>query len=93
MIKTLVQMEDSILVVEDAEELISIRDGNRSSNISWLLNLTDGLLGEALKIKVICTFNTPLKNIDEALLRKGRLIARYEFKELNIEKSILEFLY
>lgn len=88
MINTLIRIEDSILVVEDAEELIMARDTSRSSGISWLLNLTDGLLGDSLKIKVICTFNTPLKNIDDALLRKGRLIARYEFKELSVEKSI-----
>ena len=87
MINTLLRMEDSILVVEDAEELIESRDKNRSSAIAWLLNLTDGLLGDALKMKVICTFNTSLKNIDEALLRKGRLIARHEFRELNIEQS------
>ena len=89
MVNTLTQFQDSILIVEDAEELITTRDTNRTSGIAWLLNLTDGLLGDSLKIKVICTFNTPLKNIDEALLRKGRLIARYEFKELSIEKSIL----
>ena len=36
---------------------------------------------------IICTFNTDLTAIDKALLRKGRLIAKYEFKELTIEKS------
>ena len=37
-------------------------------------------------IKFICTFNAPLKDIDEALLRKGRLAARYEFKDLTTDK-------
>lgn len=52
-----------------------------------LLNLTDGMLGDSLGIQVICTFNTNVKNIDKALLRKGRLITSYEFKELQANKS------
>lgn len=38
-------------------------------------------------IQIICTFNTPTNNIDKALLGKGRLIAAYEFKELETTKS------
>ena len=47
----------------------------------------DGLLADALAIKIICTFNADLKSIDAAILRKGRLIVRYEFKELEVEKA------
>ena len=49
------------------------------------MNITDGLLGDSLDLKFICTFNSPLSTIDSALLRKGRLKVIYEFKEL--EKS------
>ena len=52
-----------------------------------LLNLTDGLLGAALGIQFICTFNTHLGNIDKALLRKGRLTTLYEFKALSETKT------
>jgi ATP-dependent 26S proteasome regulatory subunit len=31
--------------------------------------------------------NTEIENIDSALLRKGRLIAKYEFDNLSVEKS------
>ncbi len=48
----------------------------------------DGLLGDALQLKIICTFNSDLKEIDDALLRKGRLIIRYYFDKLAVEKSI-----
>ncbi|MEO5572083.1 MAG: AAA family ATPase [Bacteroidia bacterium] len=85
--KLLVQNRDSILIIEDAEELITSRGIGNDSSISMLLNLTDGILGESLGIHVICTFNTELKNIDKALLRKGRLTALYEFNALSIEKS------
>ena len=58
------------------------------------LNLSDGLLSSALKMSAICTFNTSLENIDKALLRKGRLVAQYEFKKLSIENSqkLIDFL-
>ncbi|MCD7926456.1 MAG: hypothetical protein LUI85_17965 [Bacteroides sp.] len=51
-----------------------------------ILNISDGLLGDELCLKFICTFNAPLTDIDTALLRKGRLVARYEFKDLVPEK-------
>ena len=55
--------------------------------LSNLLNLGDGLLGDALKLKIICTFNCELSKIDDAILRKGRLAFRYEFGPLNTEKA------
>jgi ATP-dependent 26S proteasome regulatory subunit len=78
---------NSVIVIEDAEELIVSRDDARNSNLSMLLNLTDGLLGESLGIQIIATFNSELKNIDKALLRKGRLTSIYEFKNLSLDKT------
>ena len=76
-----------ILVIEDAEELIVSRDNHGNSQLSFLLNLTDGLIADSLGIQIIATFNTNVKNIDKALLRKGRLTAIYEFKELEFQKA------
>ncbi len=78
---------NTVFVIEDGEELLSSRDTGMNAGISMLLNITDGILGESLGIQVIATFNTALRNIDKALLRKGRLTALYEFKPLSIEKS------
>jgi hypothetical protein len=83
----LVENSNSVFIIEDAEELIKSRESQGGSNISMLLNLTDGMLGESLGIQVICTFNTKVGNIDSALLRNGRLIANYEFKELHPVKT------
>lgn len=87
MTSLLVENPNCIFIIEDAEELIKSREGNGGSSISMLLNLTDGMLGESIGVQVICTFNTHMNNIDKALLRKGRLIASYEFKELLVNKS------
>ena len=74
-------------MIEDAEDLIISRDNDHNSKLSFLLNLTDGILGECIGIQIIATFNTNLKNIDKALLRKGRLTSIYEFKELEVKKT------
>jgi len=89
MTRILTENPNSIFIIEDAEQLIKSRETTVNSNISMLLNLTDGILGECLGTIVICTFNTDLKNIDEALLRKGRLIASYKFEGLSLHKSQL----
>lgn len=85
----LIENANCIFVIEDAEQLLTSRDGGKNSSISMLLNLTDGLLGESLGIQIIATFNTGLQNIDKALLRKGRLLALYDFKALEMEKSAI----
>jgi hypothetical protein len=78
---------NSIFVIEDAEDIIIDRNKQGSSSVSALLNLTDGLLSDCLNIQIICSFNTDLSQVDNALLRKGRLIAQYEFKELETQKA------
>ena len=73
------RLKDSVLILEDCEDALRSREavgGNRAVN--QLLNLSDGLL-KSLGIKFICTFNAPPEEIDEALLRKGRLFSKYEF--------------
>lgn len=82
------RQKNSILIIEDSEKLIADREtGNGRPAVSTLLNISDGLLSDALGVKLICTFNTNLSKIDKALLRKGRMINRYEFKELSVEKA------
>lgn len=84
----LVENTNSVLVIEDAENLLADRERSGPSPVSALLNLSDGLLSDCLNIQVICSFNTDLSQIDKALLRKGRLIAKYEFTELLPEKAL-----
>ncbi|MVN78417.1 AAA family ATPase [Hymenobacter sp. HMF4947] len=78
---------NSILLIEDAEELLTKRDASGSNAVSNLLNLSDGLLSDGFHIQIICTFNADLARIDKALLRKGRLIASYAFEALTQPKA------
>lgn len=87
-ISFLLRKRNAILVIEDAEKVITSRENNsENSVVSTILQLTDGLFSDYLNIKVICTFNTSLAKIDTALLRKGRMIAKYEFDKLSLEKT------
>jgi len=85
--KFLLGYRNSIFIIEDAENLIASRNVNKSSAISMMLNLTDGLLGDSLGIQVIATCNTNIANIDPAFLRKGRLLQLLEFKALTPVKA------
>lgn len=91
----LMETPDSILLIEDAENSLQKRDAGGNQAVSNLLNNSDGLLGDALKLQVVCTFNCDIKNIDEALLRPGRLIAEYKFDRLKKDKvvELLKKLY
>jgi len=86
-LRFLYQQNDSIFILEDSEDLLISRDINNNPLISMLLNLTDGLMGDFVNIKFICTFNTDIENIDQALLRKGRITCKYEFKKLAVNKA------
>lgn len=87
LISCLIENPNSIFVIEDAENIIMDRDKDGNSPVSALLNISDGLLSDCLNIQVICSFNTDISKIDSALMRKGRLIAKYEFKELSVGKA------
>lgn len=86
-IELLVNYPNSVLIIEDAENIITDRKLKSSSAVSNLLNISDGLLADSLNVQIICTFNSSLTMVDNALLRKGRLIAKYEFGKLNVEKA------
>lgn len=80
---------NSVLIIEDCEKMITKRSlKNSSPGLINLLNMSDGLLGDAMKLKVILTFNAPIQDIDPALMRKGRMVVRYFFDKLSPKKSL-----
>jgi SpoVK/Ycf46/Vps4 family AAA+-type ATPase len=86
-VELLIDNPNTVLVIEDAENIIMDRKLSTGSSVSNLLNISDGLLADFLNVQLICTFNNSLTLVDSALMRKGRLIAKYEFGKLGIEKA------
>lgn len=78
--------QNNVLILEDCEKIL-INRNNGNPFLDSMLNLTDGIIGEALNIKFICTFNCPTAQIDQAILREGRLSLIYEFTKLSLEKT------
>ena len=83
----LIDNPNAVLIIEDAENVIMDRKFSNYSSVSNLLNISDGLLSDCLNVQIICTFNSDINMVDDALLRKGRLIAKYEFIKLNAAKA------
>ena len=83
----LIDNANSVLFIEDAERVITDRSENGSTGVSNILNITDGILSDILKIQIVATFNMDKQKIDSALLRKGRLIAEHKFEALSVEDT------
>ncbi len=70
-----------LLVIEDADELLRADAKDRVGQaMSRLLNLSDGLLGQGMKVLVLLTTNEPIGRIHPALIRPGRCLDETEFR-------------
>jgi hypothetical protein len=77
-----------VVVLEDAEDVLMLRDADNRKQASILLNVADGLLSDFLKMHVLCTVNAPIEKLDPAVVRPGRLLAYREFKRLSAEQAM-----
>ncbi|MGW8178115.1 MAG: DUF5925 domain-containing protein [bacterium] len=69
-----------LVIVEDAGSYLTKDAGSRTGQaFGRLLNLTDGLLGQGMKILILITTNEPLSTMHAALRRPGRCMANIEF--------------
>jgi len=76
------KFRNSILLLEDAEMILTSSQDERNQAVSNILNISDGLLNDHMDMQIIATFNVNRKVLDGALLRKGRLMVDYKFKKL-----------
>lgn len=76
--------EMTLLIIEDADELISRQARSRTGQaLSRLLNVTDGLLGQVHPTLVCITTNDPMAELHPAVRRPGRCLADIEFPALS----------
>ena len=76
-----------VLVLEDTETLLFERDRDIPSPVSALLNITDGLITQLVKLHLICTLNCKMEDLDTAILRPGRLRFFKEFERIPRERA------
>ena len=71
-----------VVILEDCEAALMTRANDNRSQVSAILNITDGMFADFLRTHVICTINCPSSRLDPALLRPGRLVAHRNFGRL-----------
>lgn len=76
-----------VVVLEDCESALMTRDSDNRSQVSSILNITDGMFSDFLRTHVICTVNCPSSQLDPALLRPGRLVGHRHFGRLSHEAA------
>ena len=79
-------LNNSVIILEDAEDVLKARDAGGTAAVSNILNITDGILGKLIKVKIIATVNKA-HIIDNAIVRKGRLKLSYAFEKLSVDKA------
>jgi hypothetical protein len=76
LIKNKVDNQTVVLLIEDADAILSRRASDNMVSISNALNISDGIVGELLNLRMVATTNAAVEHIDPALLRPGRLSRR-----------------
>jgi len=71
------------VILEDADAAIMTRGNDNQEQVSALLNLSDGMMGDFLSLQIICTINCSASEIDQALVRPGRLLSHRVFERLD----------
>ncbi|MCO5969865.1 DUF5925 domain-containing protein [Actinoallomurus soli] len=73
-----------LLILEDCDDLIRADGGEKTGQeLSRLLNLTDGLVGQGRDVLVALTTNRPLAGLHPAVVRPGRCLAQIEMGRLS----------
>lgn len=86
-INFLTNAKKNVLIVEDADLLLSARDDGENKIMSKFLNVSDGLV-KGLNKKIIFSTNiTQLGRIDSAITRKGRCFDILEFRKLTRDEA------
>ncbi|HZM01618.1 MAG TPA: AAA family ATPase [Candidatus Saccharimonadales bacterium] len=76
-----------VVILEDSDAALMTRGTDNRDLVSALLNLSDGMLADFLRLQIICTINCSAADIDPALLRPGRLLCHRIFGRLDLHQA------
>jgi hypothetical protein len=76
-----------VVILEDSDAALMTRGSDNRDQVSAILNLSDGMLADFLRLQIICTINCSAADIDPALLRPGRLLCHRVFGRLDYHQA------
>ena len=77
-----------LIIIEDGGELLSSDAKEKTGQgLSRLLNITDGMLGQGLKILILITSNEELGKMNAAIIRPGRTAMNIKFDPLKVNEA------
>jgi hypothetical protein len=76
-----------VVILEDSDAALMTRGSDNREQVSAILNLSDGMLADFLRLQIICTINCSAADIDAALLRPGRLVCHRIFGRLDYSQA------
>ena len=76
-----------VVILEDSDAALMTRGSDNREKVSAILNLSDGMLADFLRLQIICTINCSAADIDPALLRPGRLLCHRVFGRLDYAQA------
>jgi hypothetical protein len=76
-----------VVILEDSDAALMTRGSDNREQVSAILNLSDGMLADFLRLQIICTINCSAADIDSALLRPGRLLCHRVFDRLDYPQA------
>jgi hypothetical protein len=76
-----------VVILEDSDAALMTRGADNREQVSAILNLSDGMLADFLRLQIICTINCSAADIDPALLRPGRMLCHRVFGRLDYAQA------
>jgi hypothetical protein len=81
------EKENFVVILEDSDAALMPRGADNRDQVSSILNLSDGMLADFLRLQIICTINGRATDIDPALMRPGRMLCHRIFDRLPHEHA------
>lgn len=73
----------TVFILEDADSCLAPRGSDNMDSITSILNIGDGIFGSLFDIRIIATTNAKQQDMDNAIIRAGRLSRRASIGRLN----------
>jgi hypothetical protein len=85
----LTSTENDVLIIEDADLLLTSRESDQNKIMSKFLNVSDGIVKVNSKKMIFTTNISQLTKVDQALLRTGRCFSAVEFRKLTPNEAMI----